>query len=392
MSVDSSRLLLPMGRLVAVVGISVAIGACSQASEPQRNGRGTTADASGDSAAATGGDASKGNAKGQGKGSGAKVEQGAGSTAVGGAGSVAGDGVATAPQQVSGAFLTCAYQDEVGHVRAEVEQKQPVNVGCGLFAPATAADGKPTPIKLQGVEAVTRMVCADGVLRSVPATPSGQSDLPLLVSVQPDDISCTMQVDLTQANARVDLIAYRKSLMTIGSDHAGRDFDVLTDISNQGMVLDATGLPTLRATSQTTMSKPQFFQMNSFAVRTFGSIASFLDRVFGHASADQRAPDVVDFGIQPYALSLTALAKGQGASTVSSYVPTAKTGSIFSRLFDRMNGQGSTATATTSGSSIFSVIGGLFSGIKAPASGTQATATTTATMAAPVTPPTGLVH
>lgn len=282
------------------LGTCLLFAACSAPVDPKNSivvGGGSSSDK----------DESSGNQSGDGDGSGA-------------------DGRANVPQQVSGAFLTCAYWEPLTTVKSTIQAKAPVDLGCGLFR---RTDSQVQLADLSGLAVKPQILCADNKLvdlpnRTLPAT----SNLNLLVSVAADKVVCTVQLSIKDANSTA-AVAFRKSITTIGSDNAKQHFDINADLANQGLKLDANGTPvSSNQGAQQGGGGPNFLTM---AAKIASQIINTVSTIYGATHVQQLTPPVQDTGTTTYISTNSGGSgsanggAGNNANDGSTYQPTVNT-------------------------------------------------------------------
>ena len=132
------------------------------------------------------------------------------------------------PQQVAGAYLTCAYLDDKAEVGQSAAKGKTIPLGCGLFKRGIKSI---QPASLANLQTTAAISCVKKPLRKLATTTSPVTNLPLIASVQPTELPCTLQLSVRDKLGRAAI--YAKSIPTVTQANAIGGFDVNEDMSEQ---------------------------------------------------------------------------------------------------------------------------------------------------------------
>jgi uncharacterized membrane protein YgcG len=132
------------------------------------------------------------------------------------------------PQQVAGAYLTCAFLDSKADVGQSAVNGKAIPLGCGLFKRGIKSI---QPASLANLQTTAAVSCVKKPLRKLATTPSPVANLPLVASVQPTELPCTLQLSVRDKLGKAAI--YAKSIPTVTQANALEGFDVNEDMAEQ---------------------------------------------------------------------------------------------------------------------------------------------------------------
>ena len=138
------------------------------------------------------------------------------------------------PQQVAGAYLTCAYLDSKADVGQSAMNGKAISLGCGLFKRGITSI---QPASLANLQTSAAVSCLKKPLRKLSTTQSPVANLPLLAFVQPAELPCTLQISIRDKLGKAAI--YAKSIPTVTKDSALEGFNPSEDMAEQEINLIA---------------------------------------------------------------------------------------------------------------------------------------------------------
>ena len=136
------------------------------------------------------------------------------------------------PQQVAGAYLTCAFLDSKPDVGQSAVNGKAIPLGCGLFKRGIKSI---QPASLANLQTTAAVSCVKRPLRKLATTASPVANLPLVASVQPTELPCTLQLSVRDKLGKAAI--YAKSIPTVTQANALAGFDVNEDMAEQKISL-----------------------------------------------------------------------------------------------------------------------------------------------------------
>ena len=146
---------------------------------------------------------------------------------------------ASAPQQVSGAFLTCAYMETEAEVVAAAKAGQPLEIGCGLYQKSGSSL---TLADISGLNVSTGIRCTGAAMQKVrtSALPKS-SNLQYMAQVSAEQLPCALSMSLVGSGQHA--IAFGRSISTITQTDASHGFSAAKDVQASGMSFAADRSP-----------------------------------------------------------------------------------------------------------------------------------------------------
>ena len=149
------------------------------------------------------------------------------------------DTKANAPQQVSGAFLTCAYMGTEAEVVAATKAGQTIDIGCGLYqktGPGLAlAD-------ISNLAVSTGVRCSGAAMQKVKTSALPRSsNLHYMAQVPSEQLPCALSMALADSNHRA--AAFGRSIPTITQTDASHGFSAAKDVQSSGLSFAADRSP-----------------------------------------------------------------------------------------------------------------------------------------------------
>ncbi|MEN9834441.1 MAG: hypothetical protein RL011_634 [Pseudomonadota bacterium] len=138
------------------------------------------------------------------------------------------------PQQVVGAYLTCAFMDSREAVAAKGRNGDVIPVGCGLYKRSIdKPEKKPELASLTGLQSKTGMSCSGRkTVRFVTAKSTTTKNLQNHFDILTSELPCQIQMRVWDQNGRRALFA--KSVPTITQANAAEEgFDIEADMREQ---------------------------------------------------------------------------------------------------------------------------------------------------------------
>lgn len=143
------------------------------------------------------------------------------------------------PEEVSGAFLTCAFMDSRNTVMARVERdtEDDLGIACGIFKPES---GEVKIAAISHLTMRTRILTGEDDYKTLKHTRlRAGSHLHVVAQVPIKYLAGTLQIDVKAENGR--WVAFRKSIPTIQSFDAREGFRIDEDMEQQGISLAGDG-------------------------------------------------------------------------------------------------------------------------------------------------------
>jgi len=149
------------------------------------------------------------------------------------------DTKANAPQQVSGAFLTCAYMGTEAEVVAATKAGQTIDIGCGLYQ-KTGSGLALADISNLGVSTGVR--CSGAAMQKVKTSALPKSsNLHYMAQVPSEQLPCALSMGLADSNHHA--IAFGRSISTITQTDASHGFSAAKDVQSSGLSFAADRSP-----------------------------------------------------------------------------------------------------------------------------------------------------
>ena len=143
------------------------------------------------------------------------------------------------PQQVVGAYLTCAFMDSREAVAAKGRNGDVIPVGCGLYKRSIdKPEKKPELASLTGLQSKTGMSCSGRkTVRFVTAKSTTTKNLQNQFDILTSELPCQIQMRVWDQNGRRALFA--KSVPTITQANAAEEgFDIEADMREQNFAFE----------------------------------------------------------------------------------------------------------------------------------------------------------
>ncbi|MBM4252764.1 MAG: hypothetical protein FJ146_12395 [Deltaproteobacteria bacterium] len=139
------------------------------------------------------------------------------------------------PQQIVGAYLTCAFIDAAENVAAKGRNGENIEIGCGLYKRgATKQQKKPELANITGLQSKTAVSCRGRkTVRSVSTKAASTKTLQNQFAILTSELPCQVQWRLSDQGGRRALFA--KSIPTITQSNAQEGFDIEADMQEQQM-------------------------------------------------------------------------------------------------------------------------------------------------------------